>query len=74
MIGRLYAGGGPLDVAWAALALAHEVIPPSVHLDAVAAGSPLDLVTTPRPVPGLRTALVVARGSGGFNSAVVLTR
>jgi minimal PKS chain-length factor (CLF/KS beta) len=74
MTGRLYAGGGALDVAWAALALSDEVIPPSVHLDDVAARSDVDIVTAARPVPGLRTALVLARGTGGFNSALVLVR
>lgn len=72
MTGRLYSGGAALDLAWAALALHHDVIPPSVNLDAVADGHQLDLVTEPREGTGLRTVLVVARGAGGFNSAAVL--
>lgn len=71
MTGRLNCGGAALDLAWAALALRHGVIPPSVGLDPVAPGG-LDLVTAARPAPGLRTALVVARGFGGFNSAAVV--
>ncbi|WP_433429237.1 beta-ketoacyl synthase N-terminal-like domain-containing protein [Nonomuraea sp. CA-141351] len=70
MTGRLYSGAAPLDLAWAALALAHKVIPPSVNL---AHNEDLDLVTAARPAPDLTTALVVARGTGGFNAAAVLS-
>ncbi|MEU4654927.1 ketosynthase chain-length factor [Streptomyces sp. NPDC023723] len=68
--GRLYSGAAPLDVAAALLALRDAVIPPTVG----SVASPeydLDLVTSPRPAP-LRTALVLARGQGGFNSALVV--
>jgi 3-oxoacyl-(acyl-carrier-protein) synthase len=71
MTGRLYSGGSALDLAWAALALTHDVIPPSVNVDASGEHG-LDLVTTARVDAGLRTALVVARGTGGFNSAALL--
>ncbi|MBP2708256.1 ketosynthase chain-length factor [Microbispora sp. RL4-1S] len=71
MTGRLSSGGAALDVAWAALSLHHGVIPPTVYEDRPVA-SGLDLVTEPREAPGLRTALVLARGSGGFNAAAVL--
>jgi act minimal PKS chain-length factor (CLF/KS beta) len=48
------------------------VIPPTVHVGAPAGDCPVDLVTEARRPPGgLRTALVLARGRGGFNSAVV---
>jgi 3-oxoacyl-(acyl-carrier-protein) synthase len=76
MTGRLCSGGAALDLAWAALALSHQVIPPTVNVaaaDGPGAGPGLDLVTTAREVPGLGAALVVARGTGGFNSAAVLT-
>ncbi|MEU6079092.1 ketosynthase chain-length factor [Streptomyces sp. NPDC047108] len=72
MTGRLYAGGAPLDVAAAVLALRDQVIPPSVN----ARPDPvhrLDLVTDRPREARLRTALVLARGYGGFNAAVVLT-
>ncbi|MER5643445.1 beta-ketoacyl synthase N-terminal-like domain-containing protein [Streptosporangium sp. NPDC002524] len=73
MTGRLCSGGAALDVAWAALSLAGGVIPPTVGTDGTAAVEGLDLVTEARAVDGLSAALVVARGSGGFNSAAVLT-
>ncbi|MFD0403131.1 ketosynthase chain-length factor [Kitasatospora sp. NPDC127121] len=72
MTGRLLAGGAPLDVAAALLAMRDSVIPPSVHLGRPAFGE-LDLVGD-RPRPSrLGSALVLARGHGGFNSALVLT-
>ncbi|QKV97636.1 ketosynthase chain-length factor [Streptomyces sp. NA02950] len=74
MTGRLYAGGGSLDLAWAFMALREGVIPPTVHTVDVPAHYQLDLVISqPRRAP-LRTALVLARGYGGFNAAMVLRR
>ncbi|MCO1580345.1 ketosynthase chain-length factor [Crossiella sp. SN42] len=73
MTGRLYAGGAPLDVAAALLCLRDQVIPPTTGIGEVPEGYLLDLVKDePRPDTP-RTALVLARGAGGFNSAVVLT-
>lgn len=71
MIGRLYSGAGPLDVVAALLALRDQVIPPTVHVT-VTPDCQLDLVCgTPRPFSG-SVALVLARGFGGFNSALVV--
>ncbi|GAP47965.1 beta-ketoacyl synthase N-terminal-like domain-containing protein [Streptomyces azureus] len=73
MTGRLGAGGSSLDVAAALLALRHRLIPPTTATPRPAPEHTLDLVTgTPRPLPRLHTALVLARGRGGFNSALVL--
>jgi act minimal PKS chain-length factor (CLF/KS beta) len=70
-IGRLYSGAAPLDLAAAFLALRDQVIPPTVGSTA-ADRYELDLVTgAPRPAT-LRAALVLARGQGGFNSAMVV--
>jgi minimal PKS chain-length factor (CLF/KS beta) len=73
MVGRQYAGGASLDVAAAALAMRDGVIPPTVNLDDPAAGFDLDFVTAAREAQ-LSSALVVARGYGGFNAALVLRR
>ncbi|WP_109525859.1 MULTISPECIES: ketosynthase chain-length factor [Nocardia] len=73
-VGRLIAGGPPLDVATALLALRDQVIPPTVGTAAPAPGYEIDLVVgSSRPAP-LRTALILARGFGGFNSALVIRR
>jgi 3-oxoacyl-(acyl-carrier-protein) synthase len=72
MVGRLYSGGASLDIAWAALTLSHGIVPPTVNLDPTSAGYGLNFVIEATRPARLRTALVVARGVGGFNSAVVL--
>jgi minimal PKS chain-length factor (CLF/KS beta) len=70
MTGRLYSGAGPLDVATALLTIADGLVPPTVNVRP-SAEYDLDLVTETRAVP-VRCALVLARGQGGFNSAVVV--
>ncbi|MEV4190455.1 ketosynthase chain-length factor [Streptomyces toxytricini] len=73
MTGRLAAGGSALDLAAALMALHEQVVPPTTGTSAPADDCPVDLVTgTPRTGLRLRTALVLARGRGGFNSAVVV--
>ncbi|WP_432156689.1 MULTISPECIES: ketosynthase chain-length factor [unclassified Streptomyces] len=70
--GRLLAGGAALDVATALLSLRDGVVPPTVNVADPAHPDLLDLVRdTPRELP-LRSALVVSRGHGGFNSALVV--
>jgi minimal PKS chain-length factor (CLF/KS beta) len=74
LTGRLYAGGASLDVATALLALRDGVIPPSGLVGRLAPGCEIDLVTgQPRQAP-LRTALVLARGHGGFTAVLALRR
>jgi minimal PKS chain-length factor (CLF/KS beta) len=73
MTGRLSAGGAALDLAAALLSLRDQVVPPTINVAAPADDCPIDLVIDePRPLP-LRTALVLARGRGGFNAAAVVT-
>ncbi|PKK13484.1 ketosynthase chain-length factor [Thermomonospora sp. CIF 1] len=72
MTGRLFAGGGPLDVASALLAMYWGAIPPTVNVREAVPDYELDLVLgRPRYEP-VRAALVLARGHGGFNSAIVV--
>jgi act minimal PKS chain-length factor (CLF/KS beta) len=69
--GRLYSGGAVLDVVTALLALRERSIPPTVNV-APAPDYGIDLVVD-RPRPLERpAALVLARGAGGFNAAMVL--
>lgn len=70
MTGRLSSGGAPVDVAAALLSLRDGVIPPTINVDDPAYD--IDLVRAEPRAATLRTALVLARGYGGFNSAVVL--
>ncbi|MFI7016163.1 ketosynthase chain-length factor [Streptomyces sp. NPDC050164] len=71
MTGRLYSGAAPVDVVSALLAIREDLIPPTTNVE-LSPEYAIDLVTAqPRSAP-LRTALVLARGYGGFNSAVVV--
>ncbi|WP_052852530.1 beta-ketoacyl synthase N-terminal-like domain-containing protein [Streptomyces avicenniae] len=68
--GRAYAGAAALDVTLAALTLRHGLVPPTPY--ATGTAYDLDLVTgAPRPTD-TATALVLARGLAGGNSALVL--
>lgn len=71
MTGRLYSGAGPLDLAAALLTIRDGIIPPTINIEPDERHA-LDLVVgTARTAP-VRVALVLARGYGGFNSAVVV--
>nr|APD71655.1 type II polyketide synthase 1 [Streptomyces sp.] len=70
MTGRLYSGAGPLDVAAAFLAMRDGVIPPSIGVTPDPQYD-LDLVVEEERTATVRSALVIARGHGGFNSALV---
>ncbi|MFE3030955.1 ketosynthase chain-length factor [Streptomyces canus] len=70
--GRTYAGGGSLDVATALLSIRDGVIPPTAGTREVPAEYGIDLVRDRAREKDVRTALVVARGLWGFNSAVVV--
>jgi act minimal PKS chain-length factor (CLF/KS beta) len=74
MTGRLNAGGGALDLASALLAIRDGVIPPTTGVTELAPGCDIDLVAgAPRETP-VATAMVAARGYGGFNAAIVVTQ
>lgn len=72
MVGRLYAGGSALDMATALLAMRDNVIPPTIGTIQLAPDCEIDLVIGQPREQRLRSALIVARGRGGFNSALVL--
>ncbi|MFI6517020.1 ketosynthase chain-length factor [Spirillospora sp. NPDC050679] len=74
MTGRLYSGAAALDLVTALMALRAGLAPPTANVPAAAPDCPVDLVVGgPRPVRGA-AALVLARGYGGFNSALVVRR
>ncbi|QMU78182.1 ketosynthase chain-length factor [Streptacidiphilus sp. PB12-B1b] len=72
LTGRLYGGGAALDVATAALALRDGIVPHTVGPVSPVPGYGLDLVLGEPRSARLRTALVLARGRGGFNAALLL--
>ncbi|MGH3939781.1 MAG: ketosynthase chain-length factor [Pseudonocardiaceae bacterium] len=72
MIGRLYSGAAPLDLALALKALHEGVIPPTANVPAAAARYAVDLVIGKPRTLSRPAALVLARGFGGFNSAMLV--
>ena len=73
MTGRLYSGAASLDTAAALLSIRDGVIPPTTNV-APAPEYDLDLVTGQARTATVDAALVLARGYGGFNSALVVRR
>jgi act minimal PKS chain-length factor (CLF/KS beta) len=71
MTGRINAGGAALDTAAALLSIRDGIIPPTINVGEPAGQCDIDLVTEARDVR-VRAALVLARGHGGFNSAMVV--
>ncbi|OXM55201.1 ketosynthase chain-length factor, partial [Amycolatopsis alba DSM 44262] len=74
LVGRLYGGGAALDVATALLALRDGVIPHTAGTTRLAPGCDIDLVRSAPREAALTSALVLARGYGGFTSALVLRK
>lgn len=74
LTGRMYAGGAAVDAVTALLALRDQVIPHTAGIRELAPGCDIDLVTGAPRETRLDTVLVLARGYGGFNAAVVFRR
>jgi act minimal PKS chain-length factor (CLF/KS beta) len=72
LTGRLLAGGGPLDVVAALLSIRDGLVPPCPATTDVPTDYEIDLVRGEARATEVRTALVLARGRWGFNSAVVV--
>lgn len=72
MTGRLFAGGGSLDVASAILSIYWSAIPPTVNVENPVPEYEIDLVMNEARHGKVRAALVLGRGKGGFNSAMVV--
>lgn len=71
MLGRMCAGAAALDVAAALLTIRYGVIPPTINVRRDGR-YPIEIVIgEPRLTP-VRTAIVIARGHGGFNSVLVV--
>ncbi|WP_433261215.1 ketosynthase chain-length factor [Actinosynnema sp. CS-041913] len=74
LTGRLYGGGAALDVATALLSLRDGVVPHTTGPRHPVPEHGIDLVLGRPRHTAPRTALVLARGYGGFTAALVLRR
>ncbi|MEU3722444.1 ketosynthase chain-length factor [Streptomyces sp. NPDC031705] len=71
MTGRISAGGAPIDVVCAVLAMREGLIPPTTNVE-LSPAHDIDLVAVRPRTASVHTALVLARGGGGFNAAAVV--
>jgi 3-oxoacyl-[acyl-carrier-protein] synthase II len=69
--GHLMAAAGALNVAVAALALEHQILPPTLNLENVDPACAMDWVREARPAR-VEQVLALARGLGGQNVALAL--
>jgi 3-oxoacyl-[acyl-carrier-protein] synthase II len=73
--GNLFGAATAVDVVIALLALQHQMIPSTPHLQKPPADYDLNFVTRrPRRAERLENVVVLARGLGGANAALVLRR
>src|SRR5262249_51651418 len=72
LTGRLISGSPALDTVAAILAIRDSVVPAATHVDRPVPGYRLDLVLGAPRALRVRAALILARGHGGFNSALVI--
>ena len=70
--GRLYSGGAAVDLVTACLSFRAQAVPPTPNVTRQWLQARIDLVTEYRSQP-VDVALVLARGYGGFNSALVVS-
>ena len=71
--GNLLGASGVVDIIIAILAMEHKLIPPTINLDEPVE-SGLNYVTKEPREKEIRRALVISRGRGGINSALVLEK
>ncbi|HEX5502207.1 MAG TPA: beta-ketoacyl-[acyl-carrier-protein] synthase family protein [Thermomicrobiales bacterium] len=74
MTGNALAGAGAIDAAYAALALRHGLIPPTINVSCQDPECDLRLVTDKPEAAALDVALLGARGAGGVNAALAFKR
>lgn len=72
LTGRLFSGGGVLDVVSALMSIRECVIPPTFGTRSVPDEYGIDLVLGEPRETNVNTALVLARGRWGFNAAIIV--
>ncbi|MDR1766992.1 MAG: beta-ketoacyl-[acyl-carrier-protein] synthase family protein [Propionibacteriaceae bacterium] len=74
MTGHLLGGAGALETAATVMALNRRLAPPTINLDDPEPDLPIDIATSPRPLPdGDLAGVNNSFGFGGHNVAVVVT-
>ncbi|MEE1796048.1 beta-ketoacyl-[acyl-carrier-protein] synthase family protein [Streptomyces sp. BE308] len=74
MTGHTLGAAGGIETALTVLALQHQLVPPTVNLDAPDPAIPVDVVSKEARAAGFDCAVKTSLGFGGHNAALVLTR
>jgi 3-oxoacyl-[acyl-carrier-protein] synthase II len=74
MTGHLLGGAGGIEMVFTALALHHQVVPPTINLDEAGEGCDLDYCPKVARDRSIEIALKNSFGFGGTNGSLVLRR
>ncbi|OCC13239.1 beta-ketoacyl synthase [Streptomyces sp. PTY087I2] len=74
MTGHTLGAAGGIEAALTVLALQHQLVPPTVNLDAPDPRIPIDVVAKEARAAAFDCAVKTSLGFGGHNAALVLTR
>jgi 3-oxoacyl-[acyl-carrier-protein] synthase II len=74
MTGHLLGGAGGIEMVFTALALHHQVVPPTINLDEAGDGCDLDYCPKEARDRSIEVALKNSFGFGGTNGSLVLRR
>ncbi|MFF5335422.1 beta-ketoacyl-[acyl-carrier-protein] synthase family protein [Streptomyces sp. NPDC013181] len=74
MTGHTLGAAGGIETALTVLALQHQLVPPTVNLDAPDPDIPVDVVRKEARPAAIHAAVKTSLGFGGHNAALVLTR
>ena len=74
MTGHLLGAAGAVETAFTALALRHQVLPPTLNLEHPGEGLDLDYVPQVARIASLDVALTNSNGFGGANVTLALRR
>ena len=73
MFGNLLGASGAVDIIITILSMEHNLVPPTINLDAPASNH-LQYVRDQAQEHAIKKALVISRGRGGINSAMVVEK
>ncbi|MFQ5984700.1 MAG: beta-ketoacyl-ACP synthase II [Alphaproteobacteria bacterium] len=73
-IGHLLGAAGSVEAIFSILAIANDMVPPTLNLDNPSPGCDLDLVPYEAKERPVRTALTNSFGFGGTNASLIITR
>ena len=74
MLGNLLGASGAVDIIITILAMENRMVPPMINLDNPVKGADLNFIRDKGVAREINNALVISRGRGGINSALILRK